>query len=49
MDFLNKERLKMKFGPLEMTLDDLLSNEPIMTGVAGDPALFLKRDGKDSG
>lgn len=49
VDFLNKKRLKMKFGAWEMTLDDLLSNEPIMTGVAGDPALFLKRDGKGSG
>jgi hypothetical protein len=49
VEFLNKKRLKMKFGASEMTLDDLLSNEPIMTGVAGNPTLFLKRDGKGSG
>ena len=49
VEFLNEKRLKMKFGALEMTLDDLLSNEPIMTGRAGDPALFLERYGNDSG
>ncbi|MBA7599970.1 hypothetical protein ES703_07016 [subsurface metagenome] len=49
VDLLNKNQLKMKFGAWEMTLDDLLANEPIMTGRAGHPALFLKRDGNDSG
>lgn len=46
VDFLNKHRLKMKFGDLAMTLDELLANEPIMNGVAGDPALFLERNGE---
>ena len=49
VEFLNEKRLKMKFGALEMSLDDLLSNEPIMTGRAGDPALFLERDGDATG
>lgn len=48
VEFLNEKLLKMKFGVLGMTLDELLSNEPIMTGRAGDPALFLERDGNDS-
>jgi FkbM family methyltransferase len=45
VEFLNEKRLKMRFGAREMTLDALLSCEPIMSGVAGDPALFLERNG----
>ena len=48
VEFLNEKRLKMKFGAWEMSLDDLLSNEPIMSGRAGDPILFLERNGTDS-
>lgn len=44
VEFLNKKRLKMKFGVWEMTLDGLLCNEPIMTGSAGDPGLFLEKN-----
>ena len=43
VDFLNVKELKMKFGASEMTFDDLLSHEPIMSGKAGNPALFLER------
>jgi FkbM family methyltransferase len=49
VDFLNEKLLKRRFGAWEMTLDDLLSDWPIMSGRAGDPALFLERDGNDSG
>lgn len=49
VDGLNKNQLKMKFGAREMTLDELLAHAPIMTGKAGDPALFLGRDGDGSG
>lgn len=45
VEFLNEKRLKMKFGVLGMTLGEVLSNEPIMSGRAGDPALFLERNG----
>jgi FkbM family methyltransferase len=45
VEFLNEKRLKLRFGAWEMTLDSLLSCEPIMSGVAGDPALFLERNG----
>lgn len=48
VDFLDKKQLKMKFGRWEMTLDELLANEPIMSGKAGAPALFLKRDASGS-
>lgn len=44
VDLLNEKRLKMKFGVLEMTLDELLSHEQIMSGCAGAVALFLARD-----
>jgi FkbM family methyltransferase len=48
VEFLNKRELKMKFGAWEMTLDALVSSEPIMSGRAGDPILFLERDGAGS-
>jgi len=48
VDLLNKKQLRMKFGRWEMTLDELLTNGPIMSGKAGDPALFLKRDASSS-
>lgn len=48
VDCLNEKELKMKFGAWDMTLEALLSNEPIMSGKAGDPALFLERSGDDS-
>jgi FkbM family methyltransferase len=48
VDFLNEKRLKMRFGAWEMTLEALMSHEPIMSGMAGDPALFLERDGVGS-
>jgi FkbM family methyltransferase len=44
VDFLNEKRLKMRFGAWEMTLEALMSHEPIMSGIAGDPALFLERN-----
>lgn len=49
VDCLNKNQLKMKFGAWDMTLDELIANEPIMTGKAGDPGLFLARDGEAAG
>ncbi len=49
VDCFNKNLLKMKFGAWEMTLDDLIASEPIMTGKAGDPGLFLVRDGQAAG
>ncbi len=48
VDFLNQRIIKMKFGAWDMTLDDLMSSEPVMSGKAGDPALFLERGGADS-
>ena len=48
VEFLNKRVMKMKFGAWDMTLDALMSNESIMSGKAGDPALFLERSGTAS-
>jgi FkbM family methyltransferase len=48
VEILNQRVMKMKFGIREMSLDVLMSNEPIMSGRAGDPALFLERDGAGS-
>ena len=48
VDFLNNNRLHLRFGAWDMTLDALMSHEPIMSGKAGDPALFLERDGAAS-
>jgi FkbM family methyltransferase len=48
VDFLNQNQLKMRFGAWDMTLDALIVHEPIMSGKAGDPALFLERDGAAS-
>jgi FkbM family methyltransferase len=45
VEFLNKNQLKMRFGAWDMTLEALMAHEPIMSGKAGDPALFLERDG----
>jgi FkbM family methyltransferase len=44
VDFLNEKILKLRFGAWEMTLEALMAHEPIMSGKAGDPALFLERD-----
>jgi FkbM family methyltransferase len=43
VEMLNKNQLKMKFGAQEMSLEDLMACGPIMSGKAGDPALFLER------
>jgi FkbM family methyltransferase len=48
VDFLNEKLLKLRFGAWEMTLEALMAHEPIMSGKAGDPALFLERDGAAS-
>jgi FkbM family methyltransferase len=48
VEFLNKRVMKMKFGAWDMTLDALMSSEPIISGKAGDPALFLERNGAAS-
>jgi FkbM family methyltransferase len=48
VNFLNQNQLKMRFGAWDMTLDALMAHEPIMSGKAGDPALFLERDGAAS-
>jgi FkbM family methyltransferase len=48
VDFLNEKQLKLRFGAWDMTLDALMAHEPIMSGKAGDPALFLERDGTTS-
>jgi len=48
VDFLNQSQLHLKFGAWDITLDALMSHEPIMSGKAGDPALFLERNGKVS-
>jgi FkbM family methyltransferase len=45
IDLLNQNRLHLRFGAWDMTLDALMSHEPIMSGKAGDPALFLERNG----
>jgi FkbM family methyltransferase len=44
VELLNRNQLKMNFGAREMTLEALMDCEPIMSGKAGDPALFLERD-----
>jgi FkbM family methyltransferase len=43
IDFLNARKLKLRYGVLDMSLDELLANEAIMSGFAGAPALFLER------
>jgi hypothetical protein len=48
VDFLNNNRLHLRFGAWDMTLDAQMSHQPIMSGKAGDPALFLERNGKVS-
>jgi FkbM family methyltransferase len=45
VDCLNEKVLKLRFGAWEMTLEALMTHEPIMSGKAGNPALFLVRDG----
>jgi hypothetical protein len=48
VEFLNERELKMRFGAREMTLEALMVSEPIMSGRAGDPILFLERNGAGS-
>jgi FkbM family methyltransferase len=48
VDFINEKVLKLRFGAWEMTLEALMAHEPVMSGKAGDPALFLERDGAAS-
>jgi FkbM family methyltransferase len=48
VELLNQRVMKMKFGAREMTLDELMAYRPIMSGRAGDPALYLERDGDGS-
>ncbi len=48
VDYLNEKRLKLRFGAWDMTLEALMVHEPIMSGKAGDPALYLERDGAAS-
>ncbi len=43
IDLLNRNQLHLKFGAWDMTLDALIAHEPIMSGKAGDPALYLER------
>jgi len=45
IDLLNQSQLHLKFGAWDMTLDALIAHEPIMSGKAGDPALYLERNG----
>lgn len=48
VDFLNERQFKLRFGAWEMSLEALMSHKPIISGRAGDPALFLERDGSGS-